>query len=234
MLFDTTASAGSPGTESTDTGLPVAASPPEGSPPAGIAGSMMPDGPNQGVIEDARRRRSRHGRLGVSVPTEPTLDPLDAQGRRIAQRVRRQPVASVAPLAPGDAGRPPCTLRAQGLAGSVAQWSHVAGAVRPYPGALVGRAYVSCVDVEYSLDHWPLDAAILLDAAHPGARPAAIPGLNSVVGEPAYSNGKGDFKGEVTATRVPHAWLVVAGGRSMGQRIALLRHLVATVALPTG
>ncbi|HXB63451.1 MAG TPA: hypothetical protein VNV42_01115 [Solirubrobacteraceae bacterium] len=178
--------------------------------------------------------RSRHGRLGVSVPAEPTLTPLDAQGRPIAQHVLRKPGSPAAPHAPGDAGRPPCSLRAQGLAGVAAQWSHVAGAVRPYPGALVGRAYVSCVDVEYSLDHWPLDAAILLDAAHPGARPAAIPGLRSVAGEPAYNNGEGDFKGDVTATRIPHAWLVVAGGRSLRQRIVLLRHLAAAVTLPAG
>jgi hypothetical protein len=80
-----------------------------------------------------------------------------------------------------------------------------------------------------TLLHWPLDAAILLDAAHPGAIPAAIPGLTLVPRAAGFFNGPGDFKGELTATRHGNTWLVVAGGSNLAQRIEILRHLTPTV-----
>ena len=99
----------------------------------------------------------------------------------------------------------------------------VAPAIRALPGQLVGRAFFSCIDTEYYLRGWPLDAAILLDAAKPGATPAAIPGLTPVKGEHAYFNGPGDFKGELIATRYGNAWLIVAGGSGLAQRVHVLR-----------
>jgi hypothetical protein len=61
--------------------------------------------------------------------------------------------------------------------------------------------------------------------------PAAIPGLSPVPGEAGYVNGPGDFKGELTAIRRGNAWLVVAGGSGLSQRIEVLSHLNATVRL---
>jgi hypothetical protein len=171
-------------------------------------------------------RRSSSGRVSFPAPAEPSLTALDVAGR---------PIAS-APVRPGSqgpalAGHGPCTLRAGGVPGLAAAWSHVASAVVPYPGALVGRAFFSCLDTEYVLHKWALDAAILLDAAHPGISPAAIPGLSPVPGEAGYVNGPGDFKGQLTAVRRGDAWLVVAGGSGLSQRIELLSHLKATVKL---
>jgi hypothetical protein len=93
----------------------------------------------------------------------------------------------------------------------------------------VGHAFFSCIDTEYNLNHWPLDAAILLDAAHPGAPPAPIPGLIPVPGARGLMNGPGDFKGELTATRRGNAWIVVAGGSGLAQRITVLHHLTAAI-----
>jgi hypothetical protein len=159
-------------------------------------------------------------------PPEPTIVALDAQGRPIPNRVVREPIER-----PNVSGRGPCALRASGLPGLAPQWSHVARAIRPFPGKLVGRAFFSCIDTEYYLRHWPLDAAILLDAAHPGRVPAAIPGLTPVPKAPGFFSGPGDFKGELTATHDGNAWLVVAGGSSLAQRIEVLRHLRPTVKL---
>jgi hypothetical protein len=111
------------------------------------------------------------------------------------------------------------------------QWSHVASAITPFPGTIIGRAFFSCIDTEYYLQKWPLDAAILLDATHPGVPPAPIPGLEAVKNAPGYFNGPGDFKGELTAVRRGNAWLVVAGGKSLSQRLEVLRHVTATVRL---
>lgn len=109
------------------------------------------------------------------------------------------------------------------------EWSHTARSIRPLVGPLVGHAFFSCIDTEYYLNHWPLDAAILLDAAHPSGPPAPIPGLLPVPGAPGLVNGPGDFKGELTATRHSNAWIVVAGGSGLAQRITVLRHLTAAI-----
>jgi hypothetical protein len=171
-------------------------------------------------------RRSAGGRIDFPAPAEPSLTPLDGAGRPIAG-------APVRPSAqtPALAARGPCALKAGGVPGLSARWSHIASEIAPYRGALVGRAFFSCIDTEYFLHGWPLDAAILLDAAHPGSAPAAIPGLSPVPGRAAYVNGPGDFKGQLTAIRRGDAWLVVAGGSGLSQRIDVLSHLTATVGL---
>ncbi len=171
-------------------------------------------------------RRSAGGRVVFPAPVEPSLTPLDGAGRPI-------PSAQVRPSAqtPALAAHGPCTLKAGGVPGLAARWSHVASEIAPYPGALVGRAFFSCIDTEYSLHGWPLDAAILLDAARPGGAPAAIPGLSPVPGRAGYVNGPGVFKGGLTATRRGDAWLVVAGGSGLSQRIDVLSHLTASVKL---
>lgn len=178
------------------------------------------------VLMALRIRTSPTGRRGFAPLPEPKLVALDARGQEIPNRIARQ---SPTPLS--VTGRGPCALRAGGLSGLAAQWSHVASAIRPFPGKLIGRGFFSCIDTEYYLRHWPLDAAILLDGAHPGAPPAAIPGLAQVVGARGYFNGQGDFKGGLTATRIGSAWLVVAGGSGVAQRIEVLRHLTPTVRL---
>jgi hypothetical protein len=171
-------------------------------------------------------RRSAGGRIASPVPPQPSLTPLDSAGRPIASAPVR-PHGQTPPLS----ARGPCTLTAVGVPGLAAKWSHVASEIAPYPGVLVGRAFFSCIDTEYYLHGWPLDVAILLDAERPGRRPAAIPGLSPVPGEPGYVNGPGDFKGELTATRRGDAWVVVAGGSGLSQRLKVLSHLEATVEL---
>jgi hypothetical protein len=171
------------------------------------------------------------GRRGIASLPEPKLAALDASGRVIPNRAGHEvrTLSRSTPLHRSAVG--PCRLQTAGLPGLAAQWSHVAAAIRPFPGKLIGRSFFSCIDTQYYLHHWPLDAAILLDAADPGAPPAAIPGLTPVRCEHSYFNGPGDFKGELTATRIGDAWLVVAGGSGLDQRMEVLRHLTATVKL---
>jgi hypothetical protein len=182
------------------------------------------------VVIPLRIKTSPGAKRGIASLPEPKIQALDAHGRVIPNRiVHEAPTLSRSPRGVSAAG--PCRLHAAGLAGLAAQWSHVAAAIRPLPGKLIGRGFFSCIDTEYYLHHWPLDATILLDAAHPGTPPAAIPGLTPVRHERGYFNGPGDFKGELTATRVGNAWLVVAGGSGLVQRLEVLRHLTATVEL---
>jgi hypothetical protein len=130
------------------------------------------------------------------------------------------------PLAPG-----PCQIRAHGLPALEPEWGHVAATIRPYPAKIIGRAFFSCIDSEYYMHKWPLETAILLDARHPGRAPAAIPGMKPVAGSPGLFNAPGDWHGEITAARQQGAWLVVAGGSGLHQRIEVLRHLSASVSV---
>jgi hypothetical protein len=130
------------------------------------------------------------------------------------------------PLAPG-----PCQIGAHGLAALEPEWGHVAATIRPYPAKIIGRAFFSCADSEYYLHNWPLETAILLDAQHPGVPPASIPGMKPAPHLRGVFNAPGDWHGEITATRHGNAWLVVAGGSGLKQRIEVLRHLTATVSL---
>jgi len=125
----------------------------------------------------------------------------------------------------------PCQIRAQGLPSLQPQWGHVVAAIHPYPGRIIGRAFRSCIDTEYYLHNWPLETAVLLDAQHPGSRPAAIPGMSPLPGHRGLFSAPGDWQGEITATRHGNSWLVVAGGSGVAQRVTVLRHLQSTVSL---
>jgi hypothetical protein len=125
----------------------------------------------------------------------------------------------------------PCQIHAHGVPGLLPEWGHVAASIAPYPEQIVGRAFYSCIDTEYYLHNWPLETSILLDAQHPGAFPAAIPGMKPITGEPGLFWAPGDWHGEITATRNGNAWVVVAGGSGLHQREEVLGHLKASVHL---
>jgi hypothetical protein len=178
------------------------------------------------IVIPLRFRRSPAGRLVASAPADPSLLALDAQGRTIPGPTGLGSGGAISLSAHG-----PCALSDTGPADLKPEWSHVASAITPFAGTIIGRAFFSCIDTEYYLHNWPLDGAILLDASHPGRTPAPIPGLRAVTGEPGYFNGPGDFKGELTAVRRGDAWLVLAGGKDLEQRLEVLHHLTASVRL---
>jgi hypothetical protein len=130
------------------------------------------------------------------------------------------------PLAAG-----PCQIHARGLRALEPEWGHVAATIRPWPAKIVGRTFFSCIDTEYYLHNWPLETSILLDAQHPGRQPAAIPGMKPLSGTAGLFNAPGDWHGELTASRLGNAWLVVSGGNGLSQRIQVLRHLSASVSI---
>jgi hypothetical protein len=150
--------------------------------------------------------------------SEPVWGASERAGARIRWWQTPQPV---------PAG--PCQIRARGMPGLEAEWGHVATAVRPSAGKIEGRAFFSCIDTEFYLHKWPLDAAILLDAQRPGRPPASIPEMRQVPRAPGVFEAPGDWNGPIAATRRGHAWLVVAGGRGASQRLQVLRHLSTSV-----
>lgn len=156
---------------------------------------------------------------------------LDAAGNRLPSAYRL-PTAADEPTAAWTGTSVPargaCTLQALGVPGLVPSSGRVVTTLRPYPGIL-GGGFLTCVGREFRFHQWPIKAALLLDAAHPGrAEPARIPGLRPVAGQTGVLNGHGPDADYVAARRA-RAWLVVEGGSGVTQRLEVLRHLAGTV-----
>jgi hypothetical protein len=131
-----------------------------------------------------------------------------------------------------------CELAQHGLPALHAQFGHTIAWISPVPGAL-GEVFLSCVDTEYWMDGWPLQAGVLLDGHRPGQVLGPIPGARAVPDHPDMVNlPLGRFpltydtpisadspQFSLTAKRVGNAWLVVQGGSGLAQRVHVLNTL---------
>jgi hypothetical protein len=162
----------------------------------------------------------RSGRMGEG---ELCLQPRRA--RRNACRIAKHPLygaCALAPIRPLPGFRP--------VGGAVMRRIEVAPVL--FAGA---SASMSCVDTEYAdRAGMSLQAAILLDASHPGAAPAALPGMRALSGPMSVFEAPGP-NGTILARRLPRAWLIVQSGPfssvPLKRKIALslLTRLHATV-----
>jgi len=134
-----------------------------------------------------------------------------------------------------------CELAQHGLPALHVQFGHTIAWIAPVPDAL-GEVFLSCVDTEYWMDGWPLQAAVLLDGHRPGRVLGPIPGARPVPGQPDMVNlplGRVPLNYDtpisadspqlsLTAKRVGNAWLVVQGGYGLAQRVQVLNALRIT------
>jgi hypothetical protein len=134
-----------------------------------------------------------------------------------------------------------CELAQHGLPALHAQFGHTIAWIAPVPDAL-GEVFLSCVDTEYWMDGWPLQAGVLLDGHRPGQVLGPIPGARPVPGQPDMVNlplGRVPLNYDtpisadspqfsLTAKRVGNAWLVVQGGSGLAQRVHVLNALRIT------
>ncbi|HXB66458.1 MAG TPA: hypothetical protein VNV42_16460 [Solirubrobacteraceae bacterium] len=127
-----------------------------------------------------------------------------------AEAHRRMPVPRKPPAGP-------CAIDSSHLSGAQQQFGNVVVQLRPVP-QVIGRAYISCIDTQITYRWWALDAALLLDAHHPGALPAPLPGANPVPGHPGVVNERSGIFGDITGRRVGDAWLVVESGSRLTLR----------------
>jgi hypothetical protein len=114
-----------------------------------------------------------------------------------------------------------CELGEHGLPALTPEWGHAIRTISPATDS-VGELFLSCVDTEYYLHGWPLQAGVLLDARQPGRVLGTIPGAHPVPGRPDIVNFDA---GQLSARRQGQAWLVVEGGSSPAQRLRVLRAL---------
>jgi hypothetical protein len=169
-----------------------------------------------------------YGLRGVRIVTRrgATLTALDTSGRRVAQDWRQPPLQATvsswrSPQAPP---RGVCRLHARGLRGLSTSGGVLATSIRPFPGALVGHAFVPCIVTYFQLRGAPRRASVLLDAANPRSPAAALPNFRPVPGAHGFV-----YDGGLTAMRAGNAWLVAGQGHGSAQRVRLLRHLAVTV-----
>ncbi len=112
----------------------------------------------------------------------------------------------------------PCAIDSSRLPRAQQQLGNVVLRVRPVP-QVIGRAYLSCIDTEITYRGWAIDAALLLDAHHPGTPPAPLPGSTPVPGHPGVvEEDEGGIFGNITGRRVGDAWLVVESSSRLAQR----------------
>jgi hypothetical protein len=118
------------------------------------------------------------------------------------------------------------------LAKTTARGGAVATEIRPSRNVF-GQAFLSCVSTEYLyLEEQLLDAAVLLDAAHPDAILPPLPAMKPLAGHSGIFEAPG-WRGEIVARRIPGAWLVVEESDEIGLRVPvqLLERLHATIHL---
>ncbi len=159
-----------------------------------------------------------------------SFTPLSGNGQPITQLVTAGPPLSGNERSRSlpDPARPTigaCRLQATPLSGLVVQGGSVLTMVRPSHPQL-GREFISCASTSYSWHGWSLLAGVLLDASRPGAVPAPLPAMRPLAGHAGIFQAPG-FEGQMTARRIPGAWLVVCRAK-LQQRLALLDHLRAT------
>jgi len=189
------------------------------------AESVLPDGLRATVVE-------RRG-LSLLQRVHPSFTALDSSGTVIPQTTPHPQIRFLFPVRPWKhPASPPqgvCGLEAAPLAGLVVGGGLVMMQVRPHR-EVYGREFVSCASTGYLFKNWPIGAAVLLDASHPGTTPASLPAMQPLQGHPGIFQGPG-VEGETIARRTPGAWLVVAKGEGLQQRLTLLQHLQVTIHL---
>ncbi len=216
----------------------------EGDAPIAVhAEAALPDN-LRAVVVELRGESSQNERslFGTKIPVPLPLPRsrftgLNAKGEPILQTRAPGPPFEfhVVSRSWGRSQREPkgvCSLVARGLVGLVFGGGGVMTAVRPHRDVR-GREFVDCVSVSYLLDNRPLAADVLLDAARPGATPAPLPEMKQLAKHPGVFQAPG-VEGETVARRLPGAWLVIAKGKGLPQRLTLLEHLRATIHLALG
>lgn len=198
------------------------------------ANTMLPDHLRGAIIE--LRDGSMSGPL-LKPPRFPrgSLIAWSKAGKPIAQTFTpgpplafEVPVRSWSNAAPARRGV--CGISVSGIAGLELRSGGVVSELTPHADVL-GKEFLNCAHSYYLLDEkWPLDAYVLLDAAHPGATPAPLPGMRPLTGHRGVFIGPGPESGEL-ARRIPGAWLVISAGEGTSQRLRLLEHLHVTLHL---
>jgi hypothetical protein len=163
--------------------------------------------------------------------------PLNANGKQIPETKAKVPLSAVLPVrSVNNAAHPAsgaCRIDMEPMSGVFAFGADVIDSVTPEPG-FIGHAFIACASTIYKIAGWRVEATVLIDAAHPGARPANLPLMKSLPGHSGVFEAWPETNGPVLARRIKGGWLVVDGGRDLAERLAVLDHLNASIHLDPG
>lgn len=187
--------------------------------------TAIPDGLRAVLVEFATPKEGLFGRPPRVVALDANGDPIKRS--RPSLSFREYGLDGVFWQRPSSPPPGACELSANQLPGLTPEWGHVAPKIRSFTG-LLPPALLSCIDTEYYLDNWPLDAAVVLNAAHPGAPPEPLYDFKQVPGHPGVVESPSTSQ---VARRAGGAWILVEGGSGLQQRLTVLEHLRASIHL---
>ena len=210
-----------------------------GAPIATRAESVLPDGLRAVFVEihsqkalDRRRRCPQFSPLGANGEAIPRSDQSEVvlaaalPGRVVWQSPLRQPHGA-------------CGISTTHLPGVAERRGSAATRIIAVPG-LIGRAFLSCINVSYHAylpedGETDLSATVLLDAAHPGSTPAPLPGMKPLPNHLGIVKAPSS-DGDMVARRISGAWLLVKengeeGSSGLRLSLTLLEHLRTTINL---
>jgi hypothetical protein len=207
------------------------------------AGRQLPDGFRIAVAVEQTQ-----GSLGLrqtpSLASAPVA--LDRHGNVIPDRAARTPTSEPAAFwqaqpthgahRPGPAApkRPPaaaCEINTSALPGVNLFFGEVVQRLSGFP-QLTSKTFLSCAYTEFAYHGYGIQAALLLDAQHPGAVPAALPNSTKIRPRPETLNEpaiQGNGTQYITGRRIGNAWLVIESATPLRQRLAVLDSLDACV-----
>ena len=196
--------------------------------PLGAIGNRIgPERPLNWVALD-RHGRTIPNRLNRAAQQHPALAPRDT-----AAYWQTKPTQGVGPQPKLHAPPPAaCEIYTTALAGARTSFGEVVRHVHGFP-TLVSKTYLSCAFTYLDYHGYGIQAAILLDAQHPGTPPGPLPDSTVVRRNPMIVNtSAGIIGGEpryITARRVGNAWLLVQSSGPLAVRTAALTALTACV-----
>lgn len=192
------------------------------------ASALLPDHLRGAIIKLSKPLRSPRFPLGHLIAWNRSGKPIPQTFTKGRALTFEMPVRGWSNGAPAPRGV--CEIDVSGVRGLEPQSGGVVNEVEPHADVL-GREFLDCAHSYYLLNQsWPLDAYVLLDAAHPGVTPAPLPGMRPLAGHRGVFIGPGPDNGEL-ARPIPGAWLVVTAGEGISRRLMLLKHLHATLHL---
>jgi hypothetical protein len=129
-----------------------------------------------------------------------------------------------------------CEIDPRGLEGAKLYYGAVVVHVHGQP-QLEGDPYLSCAYTQLYYRGYTVQAAVLLDARHPGRLPALLPDSVAVLSQPNTVNEpQRSVQQPITARRIGDAWLVVEtlshqGSSTLSERLVVLNKLTACTRL---
>ena len=168
-------------------------------------------------------------RTGDSASGMNTVVPLDSNGRPIPVRAVPSPPNNLAVYAPPGQPAPPaaCEVNTSGLPHARPTYGEVVQHVDAFPQVAPGTL-LSCAYTRFTYHGKTTNAAILLDARHPGAPPGPLPAATHLSRHPETVNQPASLSGiglAVTARRVGNAWLVIETNSNLATRLEILDHI---------